>query len=168
MSIKFKKKSCPAIYWPFVILGLWIFLCYGCTTVEPPPTTPGKPKPYKVGSNWYQPLAHAQGFKQRGQASWYGRDFHGKKTSNGEIYNMHAMTAAHKTLPFGTYVTVSNLDNNRNLDVRINDRGPFVRGRIIDLSYAAAKKLGLVGPGTAYVEIVALGTPHQPNISNRR
>ena len=82
-----------------------------------------------------------------------------KKTSNGEIYDMYAMTAAHKTLPLGTYVQVHHLENNRKLEVRINDRGPFVRGRIIDLSYTAAKKLGLVGPGTAEVEIEALGTP---------
>jgi len=132
----------------------------GCTTSEPAPQQPaGYPKPYKVFGKWYQPLPDSKGFRQRGIASWYGKDFHGKKTSNGEIYDMYAMTAAHKTLPLGTYVRVHNLENNRELEVRINDRGPFVRGRIIDLSYTAAKKLGLVGPGTADVEIVALGTP---------
>ena len=104
-------------------------------------------------------MPDSKGFHQRGIASWYGKDFHGKKTSNGEIYDMYAMTAAHKTLPLGTYVRVYNLENNRQLEVRVNDRGPFVRGRIIDLSYTAAKELGLVGPGTAKVEIVALGTP---------
>jgi len=88
------------------------------------------------------------------------RSFTAKKTSNGEIYDMHAMTAAHKTLPLGTHVRVHNLNNGKSVEVRINDRGPFVRGRIIDLSYKAAKKLDVVGPGTAPVEIVALGTPN--------
>jgi rare lipoprotein A len=104
-------------------------------------------------------LPDSKGFRQRGIASWYGRDFHGKKTSNGEIYDMYALTAAHKTLPLGTYVRVYNLGNNRQVEVRINDRGPFVRGRIIDLSYSAANKIGIVGPGTARVEVVALATP---------
>ena len=137
-------------------------LGHGCAsntpTYEPPP--PGKlghPKPYKVMGKWYQPLPDSKGFRQRGRASWYGRDFHGKKTSNGEIYNMYAMTAAHKTLPLGTWVRVDNLENGRTVVVRINDRGPFVRGRIIDLSYTAAKEIGIVGPGTARVEVVALG-----------
>ena len=137
-----------------------LFFVSSCATSEPPPQKPaGYPKPYKVFGKWYQPLPDSKGFRQRGIASWYGKDFHGKKTSNGEIYDMYAMTAAHKTLPLGTYVRVHNLENNRKLEVRINDRGPFVRGRIIDLSYTAAKELGLVGPGTAKVEIVALGTP---------
>lgn len=108
---------------------------------------------------WYQPLPDSKGFRQRGIASWYGRDFHGKKTSNGEVYNMYALTAAHKTLPLGTFVEVRNLQNNRRVRVRINDRGPFVRGRIIDLSYAGASELGVVGPGTARVEVIALATP---------
>jgi len=143
-------------------LGLTAFsiLLLGCATSQPPPARPpGHPKPYKVFGKWYQPLPDSKGFRQRGRASWYGADFHGKKTSNGEIYDMYATTAAHKTLPLGTYVRVHNLENGRQLDVRINDRGPFVRGRIIDLSYTAAKKIGIVGPGTASVEIVALGTP---------
>ncbi len=165
MSIQLIKSHSPAIYRRLALCGLLIFLFYGCAAVEPPPTPPGQPKPYKIGKNWYQPLAHAQGFNQRGRASWYGRDFHGKKTANGEIYNMYAVTAAHKTLPFGTYVSVRNLENNRKIEVRINDRGPFVRGRIIDLSYTAAKKLGIVGPGTADVEIIALGTPNRSDIS---
>ena len=137
------------------------YLFIGCTTTyEPPPKRPaGYPKPYKVLGKWYQPLPDSKGFRQRGIASWYGKDFHGKKTSNGERYDMHAMTAAHKTLPLGTYVKVYNLENNRQVEVRINDRGPFVRGRIIDLSYSAASKIGIVGPGTARVEVVALGTP---------
>jgi rare lipoprotein A len=124
-----------------------------------PPTVPGQPKPYRVYGEWYQPLAHARDFEEEGLASWYGRDFHGRKTSNGETYDMYGVTAAHKTLPLGTYVRVHNLANNRTLDVRINDRGPFVAGRIIDLSYTAAQQLGVVGPGTAPVKIVALGAP---------
>lgn len=118
---------------------------------------PAYTKPYNINGKHYHPLVSARGFSQRGLASWYGRDFHGKKTANGEIYNMYAMTAAHKTLPLGTWVRVYNLKNGRQAVVRINDRGPFVKNRIIDLSYKAAKKLGVVGPGTAPVEIVALG-----------
>ncbi len=94
---------------------------------------------------------------QRGIASWYGKKFHGKKTASGEIYNMYKRTAAHKTLPFGTYVLVRNLRNNKTTIVKINDRGPFVKNRIIDLSYRAAKDIGMIGPGTAPVEIVVLG-----------
>jgi rare lipoprotein A len=147
-----------------------LFFISGCATDDPtpPPRPAGHPKPYKVFGKWYQPLPDSKGFRQRGIASWYGKDFHGKKTSNGEIYDMYAMTAAHKTLPLGTYVRVHNLENNRQLDVRVNDRGPFVRGRIIDLSYTAAKELGLVGPGTAKVEIVALGTPAATDGGNGR
>ena len=144
---------------PLICFAFVTFLT-ACATYEPPPKPPpGYPKPYRVYGKWYQPLPDSAGFRQNGIASWYGEDFHGRKTSNGEIYNMYAMTAAHKTLPLGTYVRVHNLENNRAAEVRINDRGPFVHGRIIDLSYAAAKDLGLVGPGTARVEIVALGTP---------
>jgi rare lipoprotein A len=104
-------------------------------------------------------LPHDRGFQQGGTASWYGKKFHGRTTASGEIYNMHAMTAAHKTLPLGTLVVVHNLRNNRQIKVRINDRGPFVRGRIIDLSHAAAEKIGMIGAGTAPVKIVALAGP---------
>jgi rare lipoprotein A len=144
-----------------LLIGILLNFLIACaTTYEPPPQRPaGYPKPYKVLGKWYQPLPHSKGFRQRGIASWYGKDFHGRKTSNGEIYNMYAMTAAHKTLPLGTFVRVYNLENNREVEVRVNDRGPFARGRIIDLSYAAAKDIGIVGPGTARVEVVALGTP---------
>lgn len=93
---------------------------------------------------------------QRGLASWYGPEFHGKATSNKEVYNMYDMTAAHRTLPFGTYVQVTNLNNGKSVVVRINDRGPFVKERIIDLSYAAAAKLGMSGQGVAPVEIRVL------------
>jgi rare lipoprotein A len=115
-----------------------------------------------VGKYWYHPLPHAKDYKESGIASWYGKSFHGKKTSNGEIYNMYAMTAAHKTLPLGVFVRVTNLNSGKSIEVRINDRGPFVRGRIIDLSYTAAKKLEIVGPGTAPVEVIALGAPLAP------
>ena len=139
-------------------------LTAGCSTPAPAPkVSKGQPRPYRVQGTWYKPMAEAGQFRQRGTASWYGRKFHGRKTSSGEVYNMHAMTAAHKTLPLGTWVEVTNLDNGRKVRVRINDRGPFVRGRIIDLSYAAARKLDMVGPGTAPVEIVALGASQAGN-----
>jgi rare lipoprotein A len=108
---------------------------------------------------WYQPIADAKGFRQQGTASWYGADFHGKRTSSGDTYNMYDMTAAHKTLPLGTLVRVRHLGSSRTIDVRITDRGPFVRDRIIDLSYEAARQLDMIGPGTAEVEVLALGTP---------
>ena len=140
------------------LAGCLFFLFLPCCSKKKlPPSPAGYPKPYKIGNEWYQPLPHANGFIQRGNASWYGKKFHGKKTANGEIYDMYSISAAHKTLPLGTWVKVLNLRNNRELETRINDRGPFVRGRIIDLSFAAAKKLEIVDAGTAPVEIVALG-----------
>ena len=166
MAIHFLKRHWRIVYSLFVFYGISALLLCGCSTVEaPPPTPPGHPKPYKVGKIWYQPLPHAERFVQWGKASWYGTQFHGKKTANGEVYNMYAMTAAHKTLPFDTYVSVRNVENNRVVEVRVNDRGPFARSRIIDLSYAAAKKLGIVGPGTAYVKIVALGRSIKTDMS---
>jgi len=117
----------------------------------------GWQKPYKVNGERYEPLRSHEGFVQDGLASWYGADFHGGPTSNGETYNMHAMTAAHKTLPLGVYVRVKNKRNGRETVVRINDRGPFVKERIIDLSLAAAKQLGITDAGTAPVRIEALG-----------
>jgi len=144
-----------------ICLLLLLWACAADRYTPPPPTPPGHPKPYRVLGTWYQPIPNARGFEQTGIASWYGRKFHGRKTANGEIYNMYAMTAAHKTLPLGTYVRVHNLHTGRTIDVRVNDRGPFVRGRIIDLSYTAAKEIGIVGPGTARVKIVALGAPRQ-------
>lgn len=117
----------------------------------------GTQKPYEVNGERYDPLLDAVGYSEEGIASWYGPDFHGRKTSNGEVYDMHDLTAAHKTLPMNIYVQVTNRGNGRQSVVRINDRGPFVKGRIIDLSYAAARDLGVVGPGTAPVLIEALG-----------
>ena len=116
----------------------------------------GNPDSYTVLGKTYHVLGDARGFRQRGMASWYGMKFHGRRTSSGERYDMYAMTAAHKTLPLPTWVRVTNLENGRSVVVKVNDRGPFHPGRIIDLSYAAASKLGMLGRGTAPVEIVAL------------
>ncbi len=140
-----------------------------CSRRSAPPRSsqPGAPKPYKVMGNWYQPLADSRGFQQRGLASWYGKKFHDRKTANGERYDMYGISAAHKTLPLDTWVRVHNLENGKSLDVRINDRGPFVRGRIIDLSYGAAKKIDLVSPGTARVKISALGKAGKPQPDGR-
>jgi rare lipoprotein A len=113
--------------------------------------------PYAVKGKQYKPISRYSGFVQGGTASWYGNGFHGKETSSGEVYNMHAMTAAHKTLPLGVYVKVQNRKNGRKIVVRVNDRGPFVDGRIIDLSYSAARVLGVDKTGTAPVQIEALG-----------
>jgi rare lipoprotein A len=109
------------------------------------------------------------GFVERGIASWYGEPFHGRATASGETYDMHDRTAAHKELPLGTVVDVVNLDNGRSVRVRINDRGPFVRGRIIDLSYGAARELDMIGPGLARVEIrvakVGTGRPGMSQVA---
>lgn len=116
----------------------------------------GHQKPYSVNGELYQPLLDQQGYVEEGTASWYGADFHGKLTSCGEIYDMNAMTSAHKILPMGTRLRVTNLRNNRSIAVRVNDRGPFVKSRIIDLSYAAAQQLDIVASGTAPVRIEAI------------
>jgi rare lipoprotein A len=110
-------------------------------------------RPYTVFGEAYVPVVDEEPYKQRGLASWYGRKFHGQKTSSGETYDMFAMTAAHKTLPIPSYAKVTNLANGKSVVVRINDRGPFHKGRIIDLSYAAAKRIGIVGRGSAMVEV---------------
>ncbi len=111
---------------------------------------------YEVFGKNYAVMSSATGYKERGVASWYGKKFHGNLTSNREVYDMHGMTAAHKTLPLPTYVRVRSLSNNRSVVVRVNDRGPFVNNRIIDLSYSAAKKLDMVGTGTGLVEVEAI------------
>lgn len=116
----------------------------------------GNKSPYRVLGKTYYVLGSSDGYRERGGASWYGKKFHGHKTSNGEIYDMYQMTAAHKSLPIPTYVKVTNLDNGRQVIVRVNDRGPFHAGRIIDLSYAAAFKLGMLSKGTARVEVEAI------------
>ncbi len=112
---------------------------------------------YQVFGKWYHPTTASVGDTQKGIASWYGPKFHGKKTSNGEIYNMHAVTAAHKTLPMNTIVRVDNLDNGKSVIVRVNDRGPFVGDRIIDLSFAAAGAIDMQKKGLANVNLTILG-----------
>lgn len=114
-------------------------------------------RPYSVMGKTYYPTRVSVGDSFSGIASWYGDDFHGKQTSNGEYYNMYDMTAAHKTLPMNTMLKVTNLRNNRSAIVRVNDRGPFVKTRIIDLSYAAANRLGVVAKGTAPVRLEVVG-----------
>jgi rare lipoprotein A len=113
----------------------------------------GNPESYLVNGKHYYTLKTSSGFRQRGIASWYGKKFHGRRTSSGEIYDMYKMTAAHKELPLPTYVTVKNLDNGKTAVLKVNDRGPFHANRIIDLSYAAALKLGIAEKGTAFVEV---------------
>lgn len=144
----------------------------GKTRVEAPPPAPAvetakqvpraarippTQRPYQIKGKTYYPIPSAHGFVETGIASWYGAKFHGRRTSNGEIYDMHAMTAAHKTLPMNTHLLVTNLENGKEITVRINDRGPFIRGRIIDLSYRAARELGMADQGLAQVRITALG-----------
>lgn len=121
-----------------------------------PITLAGNKSPYTVLGKTYQVMPSSKGFRQRGLASWYGNKFHGRHTSNGEVYSMYEMTAAHKTLPIPCYVKVTNLENGRSVIVRVNDRGPFHGDRIIDLSYAAAKKLGYSDQGTAKVEVAVI------------
>jgi rare lipoprotein A len=99
------------------------------------------------------------GYEERGWASWYGRPHHGKRTASGEVYDMNEMTAAHRTLPFGTWIRVENLDNKRTAAVRINDRGPFIGARILDLSYAAARALGATGAGLTPIRLRVIETP---------
>lgn len=113
-------------------------------------------RPYQVFGRNYVPLAQLQPFRERGLASWYGRRFHGEKTASGEVYDMYAMTAAHPTAPIPSYLRVTHLGNGRSVVVRVNDRGPFHPGRIIDLSYAAAFKLGFIQAGSAQVEVEAV------------
>ena len=116
----------------------------------------GNPETYEVFGKKYRVMKSARGHVERGLASWYGPGFHAERTSSGEPYDMYSMTAAHKTLPIPSYVRVTHLGNGRSVVVRVNDRGPFVGNRIIDLSYTAAHKLGMVGTGTAPVEIRVL------------
>jgi rare lipoprotein A len=113
-------------------------------------------RPYVALGKTYTPLTTTGTFKQRGIASWYGKKFHGQRTSVGDVYDMYAMTAAHPTLPIPSYARVTNLANKKSVVVRVNDRGPFLHDRVIDLSYAAAYKLGIIGDGSAEVEVESL------------
>jgi rare lipoprotein A len=121
-----------------------------------PRSSSGNPPFYEVFGQRYYVLNSSAGYRERGIASWYGKKFHGNPTSSGEIYNMYAMTAAHKTLPLPTDVRVTNLSNGRTIIVKVNDRGPFVDNRIIDLSYSAAQDLDMISAGTAFVEVETL------------
>jgi rare lipoprotein A len=126
-------------------------------------------RPYTVFGQTYVPVVNKEPSKQRGLASWYGKKFHGEKTSSGEVYDMFAMTAAHKTFPIPSYARVTNVKNGLSVVVRINDRGPFHPGRIIDLSYAAAARIGIVSSGSAQVEVErvfeAVGSASKPTIA---
>lgn len=123
------------------------------------PLSRGGNNPYNIFGINYLPVSHLTYHQEVGIASWYGNKFHGHYTSNGEVYNMFAMTAAHKTLPLPSYVRVTNLDNNKSAIVRVNDRGPFHQDRIIDLSYSAAYKIGMLQRGTARVKVELLKSP---------
>ncbi len=162
-----------------LLLSLALIFClittYGCSSKAPQkPTHPTKrtipskqlparskipptQKPYRVFGKKYYPIPSAYGHEQTGVASWYGTKFHGRKTSNGETYDMYSATAAHKTLPMNSNLLVKNLENGKETIVRVNDRGPFVKGRIIDLSLKAARAINMENKGTAKVRITALG-----------
>ena len=150
------------IFWP----GFTLFLVLGaCAMHTPPPPRilslpeterAGIPKPYVVNGVRYYPLPDAYGFVEYGKASWYGKEFHGRPTSSGEIYNMYGKSAAHKLLPLDTVVRVTNLANQKSIILPVNDRGPFVKGRVIDLSYGAARELDMIGPGVVDVKVEAL------------
>ena len=126
------------------------------------PLNPYANRPYQVAGVSYTPINERKGFSQEGIASWYGRRFHGKKTSSGEIYDMYGMTAAHPTLPIPSYAKVTSLESGKSVIVRVNDRGPFHSGRVIDLSYSAAYKLGIVGKGSARVRVESVGPDTKP------
>lgn len=175
----------PFWLWP---LGLAL-LCAGCTELpkqDGPPAEPvdiasipdavprleplsryGNPPSYVVNGKRYFTRNTSRGYRARGIASWYGGKFHGRRTSSGETYDMFRMTAAHTTLPLPSYVKVTNLQNGRQAIVRINDRGPFHPGRILDLSYVAAAKLGIADDGTGLVEVRAIGSAPPGDSSER-
>ncbi|MDR2400820.1 MAG: septal ring lytic transglycosylase RlpA family protein [Deferribacteraceae bacterium] len=149
------------------ILSFIIIVSAFTSCVAPPSAEPVKsyygsdsvaaPKPYVIKGVTYYPLSSVSpDYEETGIASWYGKDFHNKKTAGGEKFDMYAFTAAHKTLPMPTYISVVNLENNKSVVVKVNDRGPFSKGRILDLSYAAAEQLGMVAAGTARVRITVL------------
>ena len=175
---------------PLIWFLILLLLLAGCATDGPPRTRsviprklPPDPVPrqearslhgngpiYNVLGNNYRVMDTSYGYKARGVASWYGKKFHGRRTSSQERYNMHAMTAAHKTLPLPTYVRVTNLRNNKSVIVRVNDRGPFVHNRIIDLSYSAARKLDMITTGTSLVEVTAISfdkPPKRPVVASK-
>ena len=129
---------------------------------EEPKSRYGNGPVYEVLGRWYKVMDSSYGYQERGVASWYGRKFHRRATSSKEPYDMYALTAAHKSLPLPTYVRVKNLRNNKSVIVRVNDRGPFVTNRIIDLSYAAARRLDMIKQGTSLVEVTAISFDKPP------
>ena len=167
MNYSMRSFKSNTFIFSFAICGYLIILLFIDTAVGQcalnQKKTPATQRPYCINNRTYSPLPTADGYEETGIASWYGSDFHGHATSNGEIYNMHDITAAHKLLPMHTMLLVTNLDNGKKTVVRVNDRGPFVQGRIIDLSLGAAKKIGLVQSGTARVKITALGEVKRVN-----
>jgi rare lipoprotein A len=153
----------------FLILVLSLSGCVAYPVTEPvilgepvAPFTPGNKTPYEVFGEVYEVMPDSFGFLDIGVASWYGKKFHGRLTSNGEVYDMYEVSAAHKTLPIPSMVKVTNLDNGKHVILRINDRGPFHDNRIIDLSYAAAKALGYSDKGLAPVVVEALDELNHP------
>jgi rare lipoprotein A len=130
------------------------------------PLRPAANRPYEVFGKAYTPLTSLQPYRQRGVASWYGRRYHGKATSSGEIYDMYAMTAAHPTLPIPSYARVTNVKTGRTAIVRVNDRGPFLHDRVIDLSYAAAHRLGTLAGGSGLVEVELVIPREAPPVSS--
>ncbi|MBT5185739.1 MAG: septal ring lytic transglycosylase RlpA family protein [Kordiimonadaceae bacterium] len=131
------------------------------TSAPPAPSGVKVGDPYKIAGKWYTPETNPT-YNQVGIASWYGADFHNKQTANGETYNMNALTAAHTTLPMPSYVRVTNLENNRSLILRVNDRGPFVNNRLIDVSRRGAQLLGFERRGTTRVRVQAVDGPNAP------
>jgi rare lipoprotein A len=166
-------KGGKRIFSAFILFLFFQCFATGCSTTakhdQTTTTTIATQRPYVIKNRTHSPLPSAVGFEETGLASWYGSYFHGKTTANGETYNMYGISAAHKLLPMHTMLLVTNLDNGKEVVVRVNDRGPFVRGRIIDLSYGAAKKISLVQAGIARVKITALDeTKFDKKTENRR
>lgn len=155
------------LFKPILLFILIIFLSIPILFSTLQAKIPGTQRPYVINNKRYYPIPSSQGFSQKGIASWYGSDFHGRRTSNGEIYDMYADTAAHKVLPMNTILLVKNLENGKETTVRVNDRGPFVYGRVIDLSFTAAKKIGIANKGTSKVLITALGQMKNTNKGRR-
>ena len=185
-GLKLMKKNGLLTIFSLVLLLVMVIGIYGCARkIHPPPVKPrdtpsrevlkppaGHPesvpatqRQYTVLGQTYTPLSTHEGYVEEGIASWYGPKFHGNRTSSGEVFNMYELTAAHRVLPINTKVRVTNLDNGRVLDLRINDRGPFARDRIIDLSFGAAREMGMIGPGTARVRVEALGSVPRSSIT---
>jgi rare lipoprotein A len=167
LQLKFVSRRWIRLLLPVLLLLVILALLGGCSGKSSPvkrtaaikksTRLPATQRPYVINNKKYYPIPSAEGYNEQGIASWYGPGFHGRLTSNGEVYDMHSMTAAHKTLPMDTMLLVKNLENGRQTVVRVNDRGPFVQGRIIDLSLTAAKSIGIAEKGVARVQVTALG-----------